>query len=199
MKNVMKIAIGLMITATAVVSAQDQKEKYFKKDNSYKTTYVRFGSAAMPVGDSYVIAPGVAAGWQYRENKQGVDISVSGAKAKNESNVVQSFTLPKVQYLAFLQDNKPRNRHNAYLGLGGSLYGINVDQEKKNDKDETVIERTQEYAGLAANASIGYNYKLGKKLQSSIQLGANMPTPLAFNSKGAVYKPSFELSLGLGF
>ncbi|NGX30274.1 MAG: hypothetical protein K940chlam4_01120, partial [Candidatus Anoxychlamydiales bacterium] len=194
MKNVMKIAIGLMITATAVVSAQDQKEKYFKKDNSYKTTYVRFGSAAMPVGDSYVIAPGVAAGWQYRENKQGVDISVSGAKAKNESNVVQSFTLPKVQYLAFLQDNKPRNRHNAYLGLGGSLYGINVDQEKKNDKDETVIERTQEYAGLAANASIGYNYKLGKKLQSSIQLGANMPTPLAFNSKGAVYKPSFELS-----
>ena len=199
MKNVMKIAIGLMVAATAVASAQDQKEKYFKKDSTYKTTYVRFGSSAMQVDDSYVIAPGVSAGWQYRENRQGVDISVSGAKASKESNEALSFTLPKVQYLAFLQDNKPSNRHNAYFGLGGSLYGINVDQEKKNDKDETIIERTQEYTGLAANASIGYNYKLGKKLQSTIQLGANMPTPLAFNSKGTVYKPSFELSLGLGF
>ncbi|NGX32895.1 MAG: hypothetical protein K1060chlam4_00951 [Candidatus Anoxychlamydiales bacterium] len=199
MNNIMKIAIGLMISATAVASAQNQKEKYLKKDNSYKTTYVRFGSSAMPVDDSYIIAPGVSAGWQYRENKQGVDISVSGAKVNKESNEAQSFTLPKVQYLAFLQDNKPSNRHNAYFGLGGSLYGIKVDQEKKNDKDETVIERTQEYTGLAANASIGYNYKLGNKLQSSIQLGANMPTPLAFNSKGTVYKPSFELSLGLGF
>ncbi|NGX53235.1 MAG: hypothetical protein KR126chlam5_01548 [Candidatus Anoxychlamydiales bacterium] len=199
MNNIMKIAIGLMISATAVASAQNQKEKYLKKDNSYKTTYVRFGSSAMPVDDSYIIAPGVSAGWQYRENKQGVDISVSGAKVNKESNEAQSFTLPKVQYLAFLQDNKPSNRHNAYFGLGGSLYGIKVDQEKKNDKDEIVIERTQEYTGLAANASIGYNYKLGNKLQSSIQLGANMPTPLAFNSKGTVYKPSFELSLGLGF
>ena len=39
MKNVMKITIGLMISATAVASAQDQKEKHFKKDSSYKTTY----------------------------------------------------------------------------------------------------------------------------------------------------------------
>lgn len=208
MKNVMKIAFGFLLISTAsFASAQDQKEKYFEKDKIFKTTYVRFGSAAMPVDDSYVFAPGVTAGWQCRENNQGVDISISGTKgnkaADSENNKgsreAQSYTFPKVQYLTFFQDNNPTNRHNAYFGVGGSLYSMHVDQEKKNDKQETVLEKTQEYTGLAANASIGYNYKLGKKLQSSVLLGANIPTPLAFSSKGEVYKPSFELSVGLGF
>ncbi|NGX34579.1 MAG: hypothetical protein K1060chlam1_00932 [Candidatus Anoxychlamydiales bacterium] len=144
MKNVMKIIIGLLITSSAY--AQDEKENYFKKDNSTKTTYVRFGTSAMRVDESYEILPGITAGWQYRENRQGVDISASGFKSDKDSQEALSYTLPKVQYLAFLQDNKPSNKHNAYFGLGASLFGMIVEQEKKDEDDYSFFERVKEYS-----------------------------------------------------
>jgi len=163
----------------------------------------------IPIEKDYLIAPSANVGWLYRENKAGVDVAISAAIADKKDKDGFSLSLPKAQYLTFLSGNKSSTNYGAYFGVGGSFYNLYGDSTVyfEKDYDELTPDERREYdkdrevrfSGLAAIASVGYLYDLGEKLQSSIQLSANMPTPLAISSKGDVYKPSFELSLGLGF
>ncbi len=185
-----------------------RNQKYFKEDPTYKTTYVTFGGVGVPIKNNYVVAPAISGGWLFREDKKGVDVSLSTAYLYKKPIRVFALTLPKVQYLAFLRDVKSSAKHSGYFGIGGSFHNMFVAKKEKTtevdeDSDATYTYNREKavsaYSGLAANASLGYNYKLGDKLQSYVQLGANMPTPLSIYSKGDIYKPSFELNLGLGF
>jgi len=209
MKKLMICTLAMLFATAAFANTEEQKEKYLKKDSSYKTTYVRFGTMGLPIEKDYIMAPSINAGWLYRENKTGVDVSVAFAsvdkenKKGKENKEGYSYSFPKVQYLTFLSDDKQSPNYGTYFGIGGSVYSMGVekwvDKNPEDDFNDEYLEYSSRYTGLAANASVGYSYKLGKKLLSSIQLSANMPTPLAINSKGDVYKPSFELNLGLGF
>lgn len=200
MKNMMKFAsIAMLAAAAAFAGNDDQKNIVSNKDITYKTTYLRFGAMSMPCKNNYLIAPSVCGGWLYRENKQGVDISVNCAGLRQNKKDAFSCTAPKVQYLRYFSNSD----HGTYFGIGSSFLGQYVnDREKLRDADGYVYSRRKSfssYAGLAANASLGYFHKLGNKLQTSAQLGVGMPTPLAIHSKGKIYRPLFELNVGLGF
>lgn len=198
MKNIVKFASAiLMLISTAAFA--NNKESVSNKDTSYKTKYLRFGSMGIPCGKDYFVAPSVNGGWLYKENRQGVDISTNFAGVNQNKKKAFSFTAPKIQYLTYLSDNK---NNNTYLGLGGSFHGMYVREKVKKEREwgsYSSYKEISNYTGLAANTSVGYSHKLGKKMLASTQFSANIPTPLAIKAKGDTYKPSFELNLGFGF
>jgi hypothetical protein len=194
------LIIATFVTTVMFANSKDLKENS-KKETNYKTTYLRFGSMGMSCEKDYFIAPSACGGWLYRENKQGVDISVNIAGIDDNERDAFSFTAPKIQYLRFFSNNKNSIASGTYFGLGSSFHGVYVNKKEKNEIEEKhkLEKDVSNYTGLAANVSVGYSHKLGKKLQTSAQFAANMPTPLAIKAKGDVYKPSFELNIGLGF
>jgi hypothetical protein len=212
MRNTIFAFLGfLLITSFSYAQEKNEKENYLKKKPSYVTTYVNMGAQALPNNDKYILAPSITGGLQFKEKRQAVDVSVSYAEGKEklsednskETTKAIALTLPKVQYQTYIANVNSKVRHNAFFGLGAA---VNYNESSKetvveNQKDEEnrVKSTEAEFAGIAANAAVGYIYKLGKNLQSSVKLGASVPTPLYVRSKGEIYKPSFELNVGLGF
>ena len=197
MKRILTIAISLF--AFSSVFADDvktHKPKYEEFNKAtYKTKYVQMGASALPDGKDYTVAPSLTVGWLFKENNTGVDISVDAAylekekQKKNEDDDTYwekhdhyySFSLPKVMLMHFVNPNTM----GPYFGLGGSF---NTKQTPKS-----------KFSGLAANGVVGYNLQTGKKLLCKTQAGVGMPA-LAISKKGEnVFRPAFELSLGLGF
>ena len=90
-----------------------------------------------------------------------------------------------------------QNKKEAFSFAG--LY-VSGKVKKENERVSYNYKKSfSDFTGLAANTSLGYSPQLGSKIQTSAQLSASMPTPLAIHAKGKVYMPSFELNLGLGF
>ncbi len=195
MKCLMKTLVVLAFASIGFAKPSadlDQNEQ-----SKYKTKYIRMGAASLPHTGGYMVAPSGCIGWLYRENNVGIDISSSfSATEKDDRNAIV-FTMPKVLCDFFFTPITSLHKKGAYVGVGGSVYGIYTNNWRKDKQKKDV-----NYTGIAANGSVGYYYNVSNNLQSYAQAGLNMPTPLAFHERGHnrdVYKPSFEFSLGLGF
>ncbi len=152
-------------------------------DNN-RTKYVRLGLVGVPSNSTYIMAPYATLGWLFRDDNTGIDYSINYGMIEHHHKSVIHFAAPKMQFISFMN---PVIKHSFFVGVGGSIGGNFSDNSK--------------FVGLLANLSLGYTIQSEGKPKNYthfICLGGGMPT-IPFVKKGNVYKPSFDLTAGLGF
>lgn len=192
MKNI--ITIALLTLSTTCVFAQENDTAtnqiiqtmtapapLSKKGEKDSLCYLRMGvSPLQAVG----AIPGIGIGYRLYSGSTAVDFSTSVNGLCSEDAKAFTYMLPKANYLYFLT---PAEKNSVYFGAGLGWGGIYKKTEAK-----------EEFNGLIANASLGYEIERKEDFRSFVQLDLNQPT-IAASKQSAFPGPSAELAAGIGF
>ncbi|MEN9654656.1 MAG: hypothetical protein RL235_768 [Chlamydiota bacterium] len=166
-------------------------------------SYLR--ATAMPTAE-VGFAPGLAYGYRLHSGRSALDLSVGFSGGTKSHSSAYSFTLPKANYLFYLD---PKQDASAYFG-GGLAYTImhgTKRVEVANNCDNCDIDydfggghyyETSSFSGLVANAAVGYEMMRGERFCSFVQCDINQPV-VAASTQGKFPGPSIEFSIGAGW
>lgn len=129
--------------------------------------------------------PGVGIGYRLVSGASALDFSASYSRKEtltdNGTEKTESYTLPKVDYLYYINSD---SNNSVYAG-GGLGWGV-------------VKSETQKFVGLVPNVSLGMELNRKGTLRSFVQLDVSQPA-IAAVKEGTLPKTLAEISFGAGF